>query len=81
MHAPSGHHFAKMPSNLLKLFREEQLGLLLANCYSRHQGVTTILPQLDWPTLHDRRDQMKLIMMHKIILGLIYPAQFATDLL
>ena len=42
------------------------------NCYSRYQSVTSIPQQLDWPTLRERRDQMKLIMMYKIIHGLIY---------
>ena len=42
------------------------------NHYSGHQSVTTILQQLDWPTLHARREQIKLIMMYKIVHGLIY---------
>ena len=33
---------------------------------------SSILQLLDWPTLHEGRDQMKLIMMYKIIHGLIY---------
>ena len=57
----------------LKLSREEQLLCrFAANCYSRYQSVTSILQQLDWPTLHERRDQIKLIRMYKIIHGLIY---------
>ena len=41
---------------------------------SRYQSVTSILQQLDWPTLHERRDQIKLIMMYKIIHGLMIPS-------
>jgi len=45
---------------------------LAVNCYSRYQSVTSILEQLDWPTLQERRDQMKMIMMYKIVHGLVF---------
>ena len=45
---------------------------LAVNCYSRYQSVTNILCQLSWTTLEERRDQMKLIMMYKIIHGLVF---------
>ena len=45
---------------------------ILEYAYSRYQSVTDILQQLDWPILNERRNQMKLIMMYKIIHGLVF---------
>ena len=47
---------------------------LAVNCYSRYQlqSVTDIFKQLDWPTLNKRRNQIKFIMMYKIIHGLVF---------
>ena len=42
------------------------------NCYSKYQSVTSMLHQLDWPTLDDRRNQLKLMMMYKVIHDLTY---------
>jgi len=44
------------------------------NCYSKYQSVTSMLHQLDWLTLDDRRNQLKLMMMYKILHGLMYIA-------
>jgi len=42
------------------------------NCYSKCQSATSMLHQLNWPTLDDRRNQLKLMMMYKILHGLMY---------
>ena len=34
------------------------------NCYSTYESVTSMLEKLKWPTLTDRRDDLKLVMMH-----------------
>ena len=68
------HHLVTTLKSGIQLIEavQRRAARLAVNCYSRHQSVTTILQQLNRPTLHDRRDQMKLIMMYKIIHGLIY---------
>jgi len=48
---------------------------LAVNCFSRYQSATSILQQLDWPTLRERRDQMKLIMMYKIVHRFVFIQQ------
>jgi len=76
MPALFGHHIAKIISNSLRLLKQRRTARLAENCYSRYQSVTDILQQLDWPTLNERRNQMKLIMMYKIIRTwtCVYPA-------
>ena len=39
------------------------------NCYSRYESVSSMLEKLNWPTLKERRDELKLIMLYKIIHG------------
>ena len=38
------------------------------NCYSRYESVTNMLK---WPTLTDRRNDLKLVMLYKIIHGYV----------
>ena len=33
----------------------------IVNCYSRYQSVSNILQKLNWPTLEERRNELKLI--------------------
>ena len=42
------------------------------NCYSRYQSVSNILQKLNWPTLEERRNELKLIMMYKIVHGHVH---------
>ena len=42
------------------------------NCYSRYQSVSSMLVKLNWPTLEERRNDLKLIMMYKIVHGLVH---------
>jgi len=42
------------------------------NCYSKYQSVSNMIHQLNWPTLYDRRNKLKLMMMYKIVNGLTY---------
>ena len=45
------------------------------NCYDRYQSVMYMMQQLGWPTLEERRNQLKLTMMYKIINGLVFIQQ------
>ena len=45
------------------------------NCYSRYESVTSMLEKLKWPTLTDRRDDLKLVMLYKIIYGYVHVQQ------
>ena len=45
------------------------------NCYSRYESVTSMLEKLKWPTLTDRRDDLKLVMLYKIINGYVHVQQ------
>ena len=42
------------------------------NCYSRYQSILNILQKLKWPTLEERRNELKLIMMYKIVHGHVH---------
>ena len=42
------------------------------NCYSRYESVTSMLEKLKWPTLTDHRDDLKLVMLYKIIHGYVH---------
>ena len=42
------------------------------NCYSRYESVSSMLEKLNWPTLKDRRNELKLVMMYKIIHGHVH---------
>ena len=43
-----------------------------ANCYSRYHSVTDMMQKLNWPTLKQRRNESKLVMMYKIIHGYVH---------
>ena len=45
------------------------------NCYSRYESVISMLEKLKWPTLTDRRDDLKLVMLYKIINGYVHVQQ------
>jgi len=62
----SGHHIITMTYNVLKLSKEE-----LPNA-RQSTSVTSMLHQLNWPTLADQRNQLKLMMMYKILHGLMH---------
>ena len=42
------------------------------NCYDRCQSVTDMLYSLAWPTLVERRDHFKIVMMHKIVHNIVH---------
>ena len=42
------------------------------NCYSRYQSVSNILQKINWPTLEECRNELKLIMMYKIVHGHVH---------
>ena len=44
----------------------------IVNCYSRYQSVSNILHRLNWPTLEEHRNELKLIMMYKIVHGHVH---------
>ena len=44
---------------------------LVCNDYTRYSCIKTMLTKLNWPTLQQRRQQFKIIMMYKIINNLI----------
>ena len=39
----------------------------IVNCYSRYQSVSNTLQKLNWSTLEECRNELKLIMMYKIM--------------
>ena len=41
-------------------------------CYDRYQSVTDMLRSLEWPTLVQRRDHSKIIMMYKIVHNIVH---------
>ena len=41
------------------------------NCFNRHQSVTDMLNILDWPSLENHRDHLKITMMYKIINNIV----------
>ena len=42
------------------------------NCYLRYHSVTGMMQKLNWPTLKERRNESKLVMMYKIIYGHVH---------
>ena len=42
------------------------------NCYDRYQSVSHMLCELNWPTLAKRREQLKIIMLYKIIHNIVH---------
>ena len=47
------------------------------NCYSRYKSVSNILQKLNWPTLEEHRNELKLIMMYKIRSS--WPCTYTTN--
>ena len=42
------------------------------NCYLTYHSVTGMIQKLNWPTLKERRNESKLLMMYKIIYGHVH---------
>ena len=42
------------------------------NCYDRYQSVSHMLCELNWSTLAKRREQLKIIMLYKIIHNIVH---------
>ena len=42
------------------------------NCYSRYHSATGMMQKLNWPTLKQRRNESKFVMMYKIIHGHVH---------
>jgi len=68
------HYLVTSVQNNIHLIEavQRRAARFVVNCHSRYQSVASIQQELGWPTLQERRDQMKLIMMYKIIHGLVY---------
>ena len=48
---------------------QRQYARFICGDYRRTSSVTTMLNQLQWPTLQDRRKQAKIVMMYRFING------------
>jgi len=72
MHAVFGHLIAKNDINLIEAVQRRVARFAIQDI---KVSLYSTLQELDWTTLHKRRDQMKLIMMYKIIHGLVYIQQ------
>jgi len=51
---------------------QRRVAIFTLNRYDKYQSVTSMLDELDWPTLQTRRNQLKLMMLFKITHGLVH---------
>jgi len=71
-------------NNIYKLEKVQRKGArFLCNNFSMHSSVTAMLNKLNWASLKDRRDNLRLLMMHKIVNNLVeidsYSSLIRTD--
>ena len=67
----SGYHTYYLTLTGLKWFNVDQLRRFVYNDFARTSSVTSMLNNLNWPLLQQRRDIAKVIMFYKIINNLI----------
>ena len=51
---------------------QRRVAIFTLNRYDKYQSVTSMLDELDWPTLQTRRNQLKLMMLFKITHVLVH---------
>ena len=66
-----GHHILRTTSMPLKLYREEQPARFVFNNYSTYASVSNMIANLGWNSLHNRRNELRLIMLFKIVHKLV----------
>jgi len=66
-----GNHIPAATLMLLKLYKEEQQDLFIIIIYHIHTSVSNIIANLGWSTLLNRRNDLRLIMLFKIVHNLV----------
>jgi len=62
-------HFQKDKDKLEKVNR--RAARLVANNYEQQSSVTAILEKLEWPSLENRRQNQRFVLMYKIVHNLV----------
>ena len=73
MQAQYGIHTLLRTSTILRGYRDAQLDLLhlVCNKYSRKESVRSMLDDLEWPPLQQRRAESRLALFHRIVIGTV----------
>jgi hypothetical protein len=72
MHAPPGIHtiYLKEDKNPIEMV-QHRAARYVVNRYHNTSSVTSMLEDLKWPTLEERRQRARLVLMYKIVNGLV----------
>ena len=72
MHAPPGIHtmYLKEDKNRIEMV-QHRAARYVVNRYHNTSSVTSMLEDLKWPTLEERRQRARLVLMYKIVNGLV----------